>query len=91
MTLTSPEEDIQKEVDRCKGGQCTHLKRIIKSETFVPDPAVSNSYSALANHLTKKYATSHDRRRGVLKDFMDYRAHWQSKRIQEVYTGTVLP
>ena len=90
-TLTSPEEDIQKEVDRCKGGLYTQLKRIVKSKTFVPDPAVANSRSTLANHSTKKYATTHGRRRGVLKDFMDYRARWRSKRIQEVYTDTVLP
>jgi len=57
----------------------------------VPDPAVANSCSALVNHYTKKYATTHGRRRGVLKYFMDYWACWQSKRIQEVYTDTVLP
>jgi hypothetical protein len=67
------------------------LKRIVKSETFTPDPVVANSRSALASHSTKKYATTHGRRRGVPKDFMDYRARWRSKRIQEAYTDTVLP
>jgi hypothetical protein len=72
--LTSPEEDIQKDVDWCKGGLYMQLKRIVKSETFATDPAVANSCSALANHSTKKYATTQGRRRGLLKDFMDYRA-----------------
>eukprot|EP00804_Cyclotella_cryptica_P017932 CCRYP_001288-RA/>CCRYP_001288-RA protein AED:0.36 eAED:0.36 QI:0/-1/0/1/-1/1/1/0/305 len=70
-TVTSSEAEIQKEVDRCKGGLYTQLKRIVKSETFTPDPAISNSCSGLANHSTKKYATTHGRRRGVPKDFMD--------------------
>ena len=78
-------------MDWCKGGLYTQLKRIVKSETFIPDPAVANSHNALANHSTKKYATTHGRRRGVPKDFMDYRARWQSKRIQEAYTDTMLP
>jgi hypothetical protein len=76
MTFTSPEEDIQKEVDRCKGGLNTQLKHIIKSETFVPDPAVANLHSTLANHSTKKYTTAHGRRRDMLKDFMNYWACW---------------
>ena len=71
-TTTSPAEEISKEVDRCKGGLYATIKRIVKSRTFVPDPAVANSCNSLANHSTKKYATTHGRRRGVPKDFMDY-------------------
>ena len=67
------------------------MKRIIKSPTFVPDPAVANSRNSLANHSTKKYATTHGRRRGVPKDMMDYWARWKSNRIQESYNDTVLP
>jgi hypothetical protein len=40
---------------------------------FVIDPAVENSEYKLANHSTQKFATTHARRRGVLKDFTDYR------------------
>jgi hypothetical protein len=87
----SPEKEIQKEVDRCKGGLYNAIKSIVKSATFVCDPVVANSPNPLANHSTKKYATTHGRRRGVPKDFMDYRARWRSKKIQETYTDTVLP
>ena len=91
ITTTSPEEEISKEVDRCKGGLYTQIKHIGKSPTFVPDPAVANSHNSLANHSTKKYVTTHGRTRGVPKDMMDYWARWKSKRIQESYTDTVLP
>jgi hypothetical protein len=71
--VTSPEEEIQTEVDWCKGGLYTQLKRIVKSETFTftPDPVVANSWSGLANHSTKKYATIHGRRRGVPKNLAE--------------------
>jgi hypothetical protein len=55
------------------------VKSIVKSPLFVIDPAVANSEYKLANHSTKKFATTHARRRGVLKDFTDYRACWKNK------------
>ena len=39
-TTTSPEEEISKEVDRCKGGLYMQIKHIVKSLTFGLDPAV---------------------------------------------------
>jgi hypothetical protein len=55
------------------------------------DPAASSNQT-LANHSTKKYATTHGRRRGVPKDFMDVRARWKAqKRIQDTYADTFLP
>ena len=90
-TVTSPEKEIQKEVDQCKNGVYMLLNHIVKSEAFVPDPAIPNSCSGLTNHSTKKYARTHGRSRSMHKDFMDYQAHWWSKRIQETYTDTVLP
>jgi hypothetical protein len=59
------------------------IKHIVKIPTFVPDPAVASSCNSLANHSTKKYATTHWRRIGVPKGLMDYKACWKSKRIQE--------
>ncbi len=73
--VTSPEEEIQKEVDQCKGVLYTQIKHIVKSETFIPDTAVANSHSALANHSTKKYATTFGKRRCMPNDFVDYWAH----------------
>jgi hypothetical protein len=58
-TATSPEEEILKEVDRCKGRLYMQIKHIIKSLMFVPDPAVANSCNSLANHSTKKHTTTH--------------------------------
>jgi hypothetical protein len=49
------------------------IRKTVKSSSFVVDPAVENSAYKLANYSTKKYATTHGRRRGVLKDFMDCR------------------
>lgn len=57
-TATSPEEEISKEVDRCKGGLYMQIKCIVKSSTLLPDPAVANSRNSLANHSTKKYVDS---------------------------------
>ena len=58
-TTTSPEEEISKEVDRCNGELYMQIKHIVKSLIFVPEPAVVNSRNSLANHSTKKYATTH--------------------------------
>jgi hypothetical protein len=67
-TTTSPKEDISKEVDRCNGSLYMQIKHIVKSPIFVPDPAVANSSNSLANYSSKKYGTTHGRRRGVPKD-----------------------
>jgi hypothetical protein len=90
-TANSPPEEIEKETDRCKSGLYCAVKSIVKSPLFVLDPAVENSEYKLANHSTKKYATTHARRRGVLKDFTDVRARWKNKRMQETYADVVLP
>jgi hypothetical protein len=81
-TANSPAEEIKKETKRCKSGLYKAVKSIVKSLLFVIDSAVENSEYKLANHSTKKFATTHARRRGVLKDFTDYRARWKIKRIQ---------
>lgn len=45
----------------------------------------------LGVHSTKKYATTKARSSGVPRDFIDYRARWRNKRMQEIYADTVLP
>jgi hypothetical protein len=85
-----PAEEIKKETKRCKSGLYKAVKSIVKSPLFVIDPAVENSEYKLANHSTKKFATTHARRRGVMKDFTDYWARWKNKRIQEQYADVVL-
>ena len=68
-----PDKTKLTDVTRCKGGLYRAIRKLVKSSSFVVDPAVENSGYKLANHSTKKYATAHGRRRGVLKNFMDYR------------------
>jgi hypothetical protein len=84
-TANLPAEEIKKETKRCKSGLYKAVKSIVKSPLFVIDPAVENLEYKLANHSTKKFETTHARRRrrGVMKDFTDYRARWKNKRIQE--------
>jgi len=89
-TPNSCTQEIKVEVTRCKGGLYRAIRKIVNSSSFVVDPSVENSGYKLANHSTKKYATTHGRR-GVLKDFMDYRARWKNKRMQDTYADTVLP
>ena len=57
---------------RCKDGLYDAVVSVVRSEEFLVDPAASSD-AILANHSTKKYATTHHRRRGVSKDkdFMD--------------------
>eukprot|EP00804_Cyclotella_cryptica_P005908 CCRYP_000157-RA/>CCRYP_000157-RA protein AED:0.19 eAED:0.58 QI:0/0/0/1/0/0/3/0/273 len=92
-TATSPVKEISKELDHCKGGLYTQIKHIVKSLTFVRDPAVANSCNSLANHSTKKYGKIHKKMkwRCVPTETMDCKARWKSKRIQESYIDTVLP
>ena len=90
-TTESPDDEIDKETDRCKDGLYDAVVSVVRSEEFQVDPAASSD-AILANHSTKKYATTHGRRRGVSKDFMDVRARWKTqKRIQDTYADTVLP
>jgi hypothetical protein len=79
-TANLPPEEIEKETDRCKSGLYCAVKSIVKSPLFVLNP-----------HSTKKYATTHARRRGVLKNFTDVQAQWKNKRMQETYADVVLP
>ncbi|KAL7513414.1 hypothetical protein ACHAXN_010510, partial [Cyclotella atomus] len=88
---SSADDEIDRETNRCKNGLYSCISSIVKSEEFVVDPAASSNQT-LANHSTKKYATTHGRRRGVPKDFMDVRARWKAqKRIQDTYADTFLP
>ena len=62
------------------------LKEIINSEDFV-----ASGDGPLGTHSVKKYATTHARRSGCNRDFVDYRARWKRwRRIQDVYVDTTL-
>ena len=90
-SASSADDEIDRETHHWKSRLYSCISSIVKSDEFVVDPAASSNRT-LANHSTKKYATTHARRRGVLKDFVDIRARWKTKKsTQDTYTDTFLP
>ena len=90
-SASSADDEIDRETHHWKSRLYSCISSIVKSDEFVVDPAASSNRT-LANHSTKKYATTHARRRGVLKDFIDIRACWKTKKsTQDTYTDTFLP
>lgn len=81
-TSQSTEEEMNKEVDRVKD----RLYNIVKATYQSPDFALDrDAKGKLGVHSTKKSATTRARMIGVNKDFIDYRARWRNKRMQEIY------
>lgn len=76
---------MDEEADRLKDKLYDALKRVLESEDFVHDADVADPEYCLGVHSTKKHGTTDARRKGVPKDFVDYRARWKNKRIQESY------
>lgn len=82
-------DEMDKEADRTKRGLYEALQHVFANPNFVLSIITA---IILGVHSTKKYGTTHARRRGTPKDFVDYRARWKaSKRIQDGYADVVLP
>ena len=90
-TASSHDDAIDREAARCKTRLYSCIKSIVHSDEFVKDPAASSN-RPLANHSVKKYATTHCNSRGCLKQFVNVRARWKSKKqIQDTYVDIDLP
>ncbi|KAL9179019.1 hypothetical protein ACHAXT_011992 [Thalassiosira profunda] len=90
-TEHSTQKEMDAEANRTKKRLYDVLRRLIDGPAFVLSQEAADVTYRLGVHSTKKFATTHARRRGVPKDFTDYRARWKNKRIQETYADTVLP
>ena len=70
----------------------TACAKVLREEVFRNEAFVRAPYpQPLGMHSTRKYGTTRSRRRGTPKDFVDYRARWRIKRMQEKYADVLLP
>lgn len=87
---TSNSDDTQraqnKEANAGKLAFGKYLKAVMQKEAFQRDPKKGN----LGTHSIKKLGCTYARRCGCPKDFVDYRARWRQKRMQERYADTQL-
>jgi len=72
--------------NKCKTNYCSGLKSVIGSDSFQR----SDQGGILGSHSIRKLATTLLRLEGVHKDDIDYRARWESRRMQDRYTGMSL-